>query len=302
MAPRGRPRRFPDDHTRWRTHATRRRGQQPDESILADTYPFFLFCDPRAIPDVLSIDIPRETILDTVHEALDALSPPRETDIYPLTSPFEQTADLVGRDEPSPPFDPEQGDISEHPSIYRLSSLTAKNVSSSPGPDLSSPDLDSTGAAFLFEPFHQTPTISLNAGATSLPLIPLATSLINQLEQSHQCQQHFGAAPSPSTSDQASLSTLSGWTCPNVLSQPTIAQYRVDWNTLFPIEQRRKVFTGLSDSPFTPAGEPPAPTLPINLDLESDNVGDTKNFEVWLDVNSTGGLASSLAVAREGIA
>lgn len=112
MPPRGRPRKFPDDHTRWRTHATRRRGQQPDESILADTYPFLLFCDPRAIPDVPSVDTPRGTILDTVHEALDALSPPRETDVYPSTSPFEQTANLVGRDETSPTVDTEQRDIS----------------------------------------------------------------------------------------------------------------------------------------------------------------------------------------------
>lgn len=112
MPPRGRPRQYPDDHTRWRTHAARRRGQQPNGSIPIDPYPYFLFYDPRAISEVPLADSPPGTILDTVHEALDALSPLRETDRdYPSISPFEQTADLAGQDDNLLSLDHGQGDI-----------------------------------------------------------------------------------------------------------------------------------------------------------------------------------------------
>lgn len=111
MPSRGRPRRYPDDHTRWRDHAARRRGRQPDESILADTHPLFLYYDPRVISEVHPADSPPRTILNTVHEALDALSTSRETEYYPATSPFEQAANLVGQDENPLNIDHEQIDI-----------------------------------------------------------------------------------------------------------------------------------------------------------------------------------------------
>ncbi|KAJ5146651.1 uncharacterized protein N7443_001742 [Penicillium atrosanguineum] len=73
-----------------------------------------------------------------------------------------------------------------------------------------------------------------------------------------------------------------GWSCPNVLSQP--------------------VFTGLPDDYPISLIEPSPLTPPISLDLESNNIGNAENFEVWLDIDSVGGIASNLAVAREGIA
>ena len=160
----------------------------------------------------------------------------------------------------------------------------------------------------------QAPAIApFDAGATDFPVRPLATCLVEQLEQAHRCPQHADPAPrsssastsTPTPNPSASLSTISGWTCPDVLSQPTIAQHGVDWNTLFPVEQRRKVFTGLPDCPPAVSGRestsPPPTPSPIHLDLESDNIPEAGSFEVWLDIDSAGGIASNLAIAREGI-
>lgn len=110
MLPRGRPRLHQDDHSRWRTHAAHRRGQQATGSTLADPFPYFLFYDARAIPEAPLADRPAGTILDNVHDALDAISLPRETDIHSITSPFEQTADPVVEDENIPGFDDELPD------------------------------------------------------------------------------------------------------------------------------------------------------------------------------------------------
>ncbi|KAJ5117447.1 hypothetical protein N7448_011079 [Penicillium atrosanguineum] len=248
MLPRGRPRLHKDDHSRWRTHAAHRRGQQATGSVSADPFPYFLFYDPRAIPKAPLADSPAATVLDSVHDALDAISLPRETDILSITSPVQETADPVVEDENIPGFDDELPDN--------------------------------------------------NSLLSRLPPGPLATALVDQFEQPYRCQQHPSAPPS----NQVSLSMICGWSCPDVLSQPAIAQYGVDWNILFPNEQRRKVFTGLPDDHPTSLVEPSPPTPPISLDLESDNIGNAENFEVWLDIDSAGGIASNLAVAREGIA
>lgn len=188
----------------------------------------------------------------------------------------------------------------ESPRTNRPPSPTVDTATSSPEPGLNPPPVSLSGDVPLSQPLDQVLAIARRVGVPQFPPEPLATSLVDQLEQAHRCPQHPSRAPD-STSDQASLSTVSAWACPDVLSQPTMAQYGVDWNALFPVEQRRKVFTGLVDSPPAPPGEPAPPSPPVNLDLESDNIGDAEIFEVWLDVDSAGGLASSLAIAREGI-
>lgn len=99
MFPRGRPRRHPDDHSRWRAHAARRRGQQANGSTLAGAPPYFLFYDPRTIPQADVGERPAESILDHVHVALDARSLPREADVnQDISSALEQTADPVAED------------------------------------------------------------------------------------------------------------------------------------------------------------------------------------------------------------
>lgn len=190
--------------------------------------------------------------------------------------------------------------IIDSPQTYRPP--TVETVPPSPELGPSPSPLHPTGETLSPEPLDQVPAIALSAGVNQLPPGPLAAALVDQFEQAYRCQQHPSAPPLASASNQASLSMISGWSCPDVLSQPTIAQYGVDWNTLFPNEQRRKVFTGLPDDHPTSLVEPSPPTPPISLDLESDNIGNAENFEVWLDIDSAGGFASSLAVAREGIA
>lgn len=108
MPPRGRPRRHQDDRARWRAYAARRRGQQENRPTLTDSVPYFLFYDPRAIPEPRPADEPAGTFLDNVHEALDATLLPRETDLLSITSALEPAAELVFGDEDVPGLDDEQ--------------------------------------------------------------------------------------------------------------------------------------------------------------------------------------------------
>lgn len=108
MLPRGRPRRHQDDRARWRAYAARRRGEQDSRPTLTDTIPYFLFYDPRAIPETLPADEPAGTILDTVHEALDATLFPRETDLLSIPSALEPAAEPVLGDDHVPGSDDEQ--------------------------------------------------------------------------------------------------------------------------------------------------------------------------------------------------
>lgn len=92
---------------------------------------------------------------------------------------------------------------------------------------------------------------------------------------------------------------MTGWACPDLLRPPAnnqIAQHPTPWDTLLPPPERRKIFTGL----HPPTAEDSS-AEPPTVDLESDTVSDDGTLQVALDIDSAGGLASSLAVAREGI-
>lgn len=108
MFPRGRPRRHQDDRARWRAYAARRHGQQENRPILTDRFPYFLYYDPRAIPETRPADEPAGTILDNVHEALDATLLPRETDLLSIPSALEPAEEPVLGDEMVPGLDDEQ--------------------------------------------------------------------------------------------------------------------------------------------------------------------------------------------------
>lgn len=108
MLTRGRPRRHQDDRARWRAYAARHRGQQDSRHTLTDTIPYFLFYDPRAIPETRPADESAGTILDNVHEALDATLLPRETDLLSIPSALEPAVEPVLGDENVPGLDDEQ--------------------------------------------------------------------------------------------------------------------------------------------------------------------------------------------------
>jgi hypothetical protein len=134
--------------------------------------------------------------------------------------------------------------------------------------------------------------------------LQLAERLVDQLVHHRGCQdaRHDTAWADHTTSScdanhvasTTSLQELSGRAVPDVLSEPNIQKHRTDWNEVLPPADRRQLYTGIPTDEHTQA--PPA------IDLDAGSVeppaGETK---VWFDVDSAGGLASSLAVAREGL-
>lgn len=81
-----------------------------------------------------------------------------------------------------------------------------------------------------------------------------------------------------------------------MLSSEHIAQYPTDWNREFPVQARQQVYTGcLESSRHSGLG------TPCRVDVEADTVGDEGSLRQWIDIDSAGGFASDLAVARSGI-
>lgn len=91
---------------------------------------------------------------------------------------------------------------------------------------------------------------------------------------------------------------MTSWAARDLLQPPAkgqIAQHPTAGGSLFPTAERRKIFIGLSSVGDKPASQPPT------IDLEANTVSDDGSLCVALDIDSAGGFASSLAVAREGL-
>lgn len=94
---------------------------------------------------------------------------------------------------------------------------------------------------------------------------------------------------------------------PDVLSRDGIAAYRPAWDEYFPVDRRRRLFSGVETictgdgGPSELQGIQPERTPPPQLDLEQDSDTAGRTFQVHFDIDSAGGFASSLAVARQGL-
>lgn len=133
-------------------------------------------------------------------------------------------------------------------------------------------------------------------GGDDLDPEPLAQALVDQLLRHHGCGQDPSSSESPRPSHPVTVTELIRRQCPDVLGEVTIAQYPTPWDELCPPAQRRLLYTGLGHelSPSTPE-EPPT------VDIDGDTVSHGDSLQVCLDIDSAGGIASSLAVAREGL-
>lgn len=123
----------------------------------------------------------------------------------------------------------------------------------------------------------------------------LAQALVDQLLCHHGCQHTPSFSQTPQPSHTITMTELIQQSCPDVLGNVTMAQHPTPWDNLCPPAHRRLLYTGLNDtrSPFSPE-EPPV----VNIDGDTVSHGDS--LHVWLDIDSAGGIASSLAIAREG--
>ncbi|EDN04950.1 predicted protein [Histoplasma mississippiense (nom. inval.)] len=148
------------------------------------------------------------------------------------------------------------------------------------------------------------------------PVSILAQGLAEQLQQHHGCMgdSHWeypfdmrpvdhpsppgtpfpSKAPPSRPIHSVRLSEIIQWACPDILSRPQIAQFGEPWDEQLPTLQRQKIFSGLDVRDDSTPPEPPT------VDIASEDVPDGPLMPS-MDIDSVGGFASSLAVARAGI-
>lgn len=124
----------------------------------------------------------------------------------------------------------------------------------------------------------------------------LARALVDQLLQHHGCKHDAHHPEHPRPPNVVTMADLIQRDCPDVLGVPTIAQHPTQWNQLFLPEQRRLLYTGLDCGPSLSAS-----TAPPVVDVKFDTQPYRDSFQVRLDIDSAGGWASNLAVARAGL-
>ncbi|KAK2793818.1 hypothetical protein FQN50_009980 [Emmonsiellopsis sp. PD_5] len=185
---------------------------------------------------------------------------------------------------------------------------------------------DSTAAVTIEDEEPNVVSLPLNDGDLDQPLseIPLphtslsilAHRLAEQLQQHHGCMGSShkmypfdiqlgnhppsSRATSPSTMAPSQpvhsvrLSEIVQWDCPDILSQPKIAEFGEPWNEHLSPSQRRKIFCGLDGDIGSNHLQPPT------VDIASDELPSGPLLSS-IDIDSAGGFASSLAVAKAGI-
>ncbi|EER22854.1 hypothetical protein CPC735_001700, partial [Coccidioides posadasii C735 delta SOWgp] len=78
-----------------------------------------------------------------------------------------------------------------------------------------------------------------------------------------------------------------------------MSSYPIQWDTILPVHQRQRLYSGISAS-VEPLAHEEVPPRPATIDLEGDTMPMPASLHAMIDIDSAGGLASSLAVAREG--
>ncbi|KAL5040767.1 hypothetical protein BDW71DRAFT_212801 [Aspergillus fruticulosus] len=134
----------------------------------------------------------------------------------------------------------------------------------------------------------------------------LAHQLVDQLLQHHGCPDHGRRVPRGPHA--TTLSQLVALGCPDVLARADVKPHPTDWATSFPAAAQRRLFSGIQtilapshaeSTDWPPQAEDlPPPELDLDADAR-DLAGD--QFTVYFDIDSVGGFARSLVVARQGL-
>jgi len=163
------------------------------------------------------------------------------------------------------------------------------------------------------------PEPSIEPGPVRAPLVDSATRdgtlllaerIRSQLLHYHGCQAHGGggvdgaedvAQAGDLSSPLMSLTDVTRWECPDVLGEKGMSAYPADWDVRFPRGQRRLLFTGIPAETPSPAQPEENLPPPPQVSIERDETTLPDHLSVTLDIDSAGGFASSLAVARQGL-
>nr|KMM69776.1 hypothetical protein CPAG_06090 [Coccidioides posadasii RMSCC 3488] len=75
-----------------------------------------------------------------------------------------------------------------------------------------------------------------------------------------------------------------------------MSSYPIQWDTILPVHQCQRLYSGISAS-VEPLAHEKVPPCPTTIDLEGDTMPMPASLHTMIDIDSTGGLASSLTVA-----
>ncbi|BAE54527.1 unnamed protein product [Aspergillus oryzae RIB40] len=245
----------------------------------------------------------------------------------------EDDMDIDGDMGDVPDSDVEMGDV-ERVSRRSAEGTPHEDPSAAGSPSLSGPagrfpnTAEAEGQPVSTQPTAETATHWSHGPRVASPAVPLppedsarqevlAEHLVKQLIRHRGCG-HSQEEPGPIPEDQAGprsppavptvrLSEVVQEEYPDVLSRDGIAAYRPAWDEYFPVDRRRRLFSGVETihaedgGPGELQGIQPERTPPPQLDLEQDSDTAGRTFQVHFDIDSAGGFASSLAVARQGL-
>lgn len=151
---------------------------------------------------------------------------------------------------------------------------------------------------------------AVNISTANDPSNILAQHLVEQLTSHHGCSHEKHTRSDHQSSDATCFTDMLKWKSIDVLQNNHIATYPMNWDSELPVLDRKRLYTGLDsmDQPkcqdacsfekvtMTPAvaSESPNITVALNSCLTPDDT------QVRFDIDSAGGFASSLAVAKNG--
>src|SRR5262249_2539353 len=126
-------------------------------------------------------------------------------------------------------------------------------------------------------------------------IIRLGHALAEQLCLHHGCMESCPAELLDSEPDGLSvhIDNVISWPCPDTLSKEKIGDIEGSWADRFPPPQRRKVYCGWE-------GEGESEGAP-SVSMASEEALLHVPVDITFDIDSVGGYATSLAVARNGI-
>ncbi|EFW15484.1 conserved hypothetical protein [Coccidioides posadasii str. Silveira] len=225
----------------------------------------------QPVEDLLYVFVDLQNTLDTVPVECGSSEPPGMI----KEGLLESESDEIEHE--SPPSPAESSSSENDPAPL----LTSSGLSS---PGTPGPRLD-------HGPFLPTNTVESTEEDNTL-----AQELVAQLQTHHGCSTEAHAASEPLSMPTVSLSQMASWECPDVLEHASMSSYSIQWDTILPVHQHQRLYSGISASVESLVHEE-VPSCPATIDLEGDTMLMPASLHAMIDIDSAGGLASSLTVA-----
>ncbi|EAS31931.2 uncharacterized protein CIMG_13648 [Coccidioides immitis RS] len=126
----------------------------------------------------------------------------------------------------------------------------------------------------------------------------LVQELVAQLQTHHECSTKAHAASEPLSMPTVSLLQMASWECSDVLEHASMSSYLIQWDTILPVHQHQRLYSGMSAS-VEPLVHEKVPPHSITIDLEGDTILMPASLHAIIDIDSASSLVLSLAVACE---